>query len=273
MTVKDTGTYLDKILARTVETVAAAKASVSEGVMAALAREAEPTVSAIPALRKDNVTVIAEFKRASPSKGSFPVEIEPRSIARAYVDGGVAAISCLTDEPFFQGSLDDLREVVAASNASLRPVPVLRKDFTIDPYQIDEARANGASMVLLIVAVLDDVQLREYREHAESLGMAALVEVHDEGEAERAAQSGATLIGINNRNLRTFDVDLSVTERIAPSLPEGTTVVGESGIFTREHVQRMAAAGAHAVLVGESLIMQEDRAAAVRALTGVPRER
>lgn len=272
MTVKDTGTYLDKILARTVETVAAAKTRLPDDAMAARARDAAPAVPAIPALRRDTVTVIAEFKRASPSKGRFPVEIEPRQVADAYIDGGVAAISCLTDEPFFQGSLGDLRDVVAFSNGSARPVPVLRKDFTIDAYQINEARANGASMVLLIVAVLDDVQLREYREHAESLGMAALVEVHDEAEAERAVRSGATLIGINNRNLRTFEVDLGVTERIAPSLPEGTTVVGESGIFTRDHVQRMAAAGAHAVLVGESLIVQDDRVAAVRALTGVPRE-
>lgn len=272
MTVKDTGTYLDKILARTVDTIAAAKASVPVDVMATLAWEAGPAVPAIPALRQDTVMLIAEFKRASPSKGRFPVEVQPKLVARAYVDGGVAAISCLTDEPFFQGSLDDLREVVAVSKGSDRSVPVLRKDFTVDPYQIDEARANGASMVLLIVAVLDDVQLREYREHVESLGMSALVEVHDEAEAERAVCSGATLIGINNRNLRTFDVDLGVTQRIAPSLPEATTVVGESGIFTREHVALMAAAGAHAVLVGESLIVQDDRAAAVRALTGVPRE-
>lgn len=273
MTVNDTGTYLDKILARTVETVAAAKARLGADAMAAMARDAAPAIPAIPALWQDAVTVIAEFKRASPSKGRFPVQIDPVSVARSYIDGGAAAISCLTDEPFFQGSLEDLRAVVAISAASPRPVPVLRKDFTIDSYQIDEARANGASMVLLIVAVLDDAQLRDYRDHAESLGMAALVEVHDEAEAERAVRSGATVIGINNRNLRTFEVDLGVTERIAPSLPVGTTIVGESGIFTRAHVERMAAAGVHAVLVGESLIVQDDRAAAVRALTGVARER
>jgi indole-3-glycerol phosphate synthase len=267
--VQETGTYLDRILARTVETVAECKGRIPDGEMR---RIAEATPGAIvPTLQRDHVSVIAEIKRASPSKGRFPVDVEPADVASAYVAGGVAAISCLTDEPFFQGSLQDLRKVTGVATPA--DVPVLRKDFTIDPYQIDEARANSASMVLLIVAALDDVQLRVFREHAERLGMTALVEVHDDEEAKRAVDSGATLIGINNRNLRTFEVDLGVTERIAPTLPEGTTVVAESGIFTPEHVERMAAAGAHAVLVGESLIVQDDRAAAVRALAGVPRVR
>lgn len=271
--VKATGTYLDRILERTAETVAAARTAVPAAEMERRALDAPAAVPVVPSLRQEAVTVIAEFKRASPSKGRFPVAVTPGAVASSYIEGGVAAISCLTDEPFFQGSLDDLREVVAVAHVAKPPVPVLRKDFTIDEYQIDEARANGASIVLLIVAALDDAQLRTFREHAEGLGMAALVEVHDDGETERAVASGATLVGINNRNLRSFDVDLRVTERLAPALPDGTTVVGESGIFTREHVTRMSAAGVHAVLVGESLIVQDDRAAAVSALTGVPRER
>jgi indole-3-glycerol phosphate synthase len=271
MIVKETGTYLDRILEQTSLTIARAKSAVLAKDMARMAREASPAAPVIPSLNQDHVSVIAEFKRASPSKGRFPVEIDPGDVAQAYIDGGVAAISCLTDEPFFQGSLDDLRTVVNVASRANPPVPVLRKDFTIDGYQIDEARVNGASIVLLIVAALEDSQLREFREHAESLGMSALVEVHDESETERAVASGATLIGINNRNLRTFEVDLGVTARIAPTLPAGTTVVGESGIFTEEHVQLMADAGAHAVLIGESLIVQKHRAEAVRALAKVPR--
>jgi indole-3-glycerol phosphate synthase len=270
---RETGTYLDRILGRTVETVASSKRLISAAEMAALAATAPAAAPVLPALNTDEVAIISEFKRASPSKGRFPVEIEPEDVATDYIRGGAAAISCLTDEPFFQGSLEDLRTVVGVASQTQPPVPVLRKDFTINPYQINEARANGASLVLLIVACLDDVQLREYREHAEALGMAALVEVHDDAEMERAVASGAGLIGINNRNLKTFEVDLAVTERIAPQLPDGIVVVGESGIFLREHVQRMASAGVHAVLVGESLIVQHDRVTAVRELSGVTRAR
>ncbi|MCA9833589.1 MAG: indole-3-glycerol phosphate synthase TrpC [Thermomicrobiales bacterium] len=261
---RETGTYLDRILVRTAETVATSKAAISPAEMARMARATTPAVPT--ELSREQVTVIAEFKRASPSKGVFPVQIDPESVANAYIEGGVAAISCLTDAPFFQGSLDDLDAVVATSASR---VPVLRKDFTIDTYQIDEARAHGASLILLIVAALDDAQLREYRLQAEELGMAALVEVHDEAEAERAVASGASLIGINNRDLRSFVTDLATTELIAPMLPANTTIVGESGIFTVEDVTRMAAVGVDAVLVGESLILQQDRAAAVRALAGV----
>jgi indole-3-glycerol phosphate synthase len=269
---RTTGTHLDRILAKTVETVRESIARVDREEMARRAIEAPGPVDVRPKLRTDTVALIAEFKRASPSKGRFPVDVEPASVAREYVEGGAAAISCLTDKPFFQGSLDDLRQVAAVASAASPLVPVLRKDFTIDPYQIDEARANGASLVLLIAAVLDDAQLRAFREHAEQLGMAALVEVHDEEEARRVAESGATVIGINNRDLRSFHVDLAVTERIAPLLPPGATVVAESGIFTTQHVERMADAGADAVLVGESLIVRDDRIAAVRELTGVRRE-
>lgn len=264
--VRETGTYLDRILAETVKTVEASKQRVSPLQMATRARTAPlPVPLAVPS---DTLGVIAEFKRASPSKGKFPGVIEPRDVAGAYIDGGAVGISCLTDEPFFQGSLDDLESVVAASNGR---VPVLRKDFTVDTYQIDEARAHGASMILLIVAMLDDSQLLQYRTHAELLGLQVLVEVHDEAEAKRAVASGATIIGINNRDLRSFETDLATTERIAPMLHPGTIIVGESGIHTVTDAERMAAAGCDLILVGESLILQDDRAAVVRELSTVRR--
>lgn len=262
--VRETGTYLDRILAQTVKTVAADKLRTSTAIMAANVRFASAVTPA--SFQRDTLTVIAEFKRASPSKGRFPVEINPRDIANDYIAGGVAGISCLTDEPFFQGSLADLDEVVRTSAGR---VPVLRKDFTIDRYQIDQARTHGASMILLIVACLDDTDLRGLREHAESLGMTALVEVHDEAEAERAVKSGATMIGINNRDLRSFNTDLATTERIAPQLPPDTIIVGESGIHSVEDAERMAAAGCDVILVGESLILHSDRVAAVRELATV----
>jgi indole-3-glycerol phosphate synthase len=266
-----TGTYLDRILVRTVEDLATRKAQVS---MSELETRIASIPSAVPfASRMEQacVSVIAEFKRASPSKGRFPVEVTPEEVATDYVAGGVRGISCLTDEPFFQGSLDDLERVVSIAHAAEPAVGVLRKDFMIDPYQIVEARAHGADCILLIVAALDDTQLREYRTTAEELGMSVLVEVHDEEERERALASGATLIGVNNRDLRSFSVDLATTERIAAGMPRGITLVAESGIFTAEDVARMARAGASAVLVGEALIVGADRQREVRELATVTR--
>lgn len=271
--VKETGTYLDRILAQTAKDLGVRKSSISLDALHARAVTMPAPVDAETLFNREHVAVIAEIKKASPSRGAFPVAVVPVDIARSYVDGGAAAISCLTDEPFFKGSLSDLAVVSDVAARARPPLGVLRKDFVIDPYQIDEARAYGASLVLLIVAALNDDQLRDYREHVESLGMAALVEVHDAEESARAVSSGATLIGINNRNLRTFEVDLTVTERLAPELPKRTTIVGESGIFTHGHVERLARSGVDAVLVGESLILQNDRAAAVRAIAGVPRVR
>lgn len=268
---KETGTYLDRILAQTAIDLEARKRVTDRDTLRGRMQSAPPVADVASALSGDTIGVIAEIKRASPSKGRFPVEVVPREVATSYVEGGAVAISCLTDEPFFQGSLADLGEVATIASGVAPAVPVLRKDFVIDTFQIDEARAYGASMVLLIAASLDDRQLRDFREQAESLGMAALVEIHDVEESARAVGSGATIIGINNRNLRTFEVDLGVTERLAERLPAGTTVIGESGIFTREHVERLAPSGISAVLVGESLILQPDRAAAVRALSGVAR--
>jgi indole-3-glycerol phosphate synthase len=268
---RETGTYLDRILQQTARDLEVRKSRVPVADLQAKMATMPTPANVIPTLQRETVGVIAEFKRASPSRGRFPVDIATEDVAMAYIEGEAAAISCLTDEPFFCGSLADLEFVAGIASTTEPAVPVLRKDFIIDTYQVDEARAYGASMVLLIVAALDDRQLREFREYAESLGMSALVEIHDVEELVRAVGSGATIIGINNRNLRTFDVDLAITERLAPMLPSSTVIIGESGIFTRDHVERLSHSGVDAVLVGESLILQEDRAAAVRHISGVPR--
>lgn len=270
---KQTGTYLDRILVQTAKDVETRKALISIETLREKASQQPAPVDFEGALKQTNVTVIAEIKRASPSKGTFPVSIVPSDIASAYIAGGAAGVSCLTDEPFFKGTLTDLEVVSRVGFAASSPVGVLRKDFMIDRFQIDEARAFGASCILLIVAALDDETLVDLQAYARELGLSVLVEIHNEDEAERAMTAGATLIGINNRDLHSFHVDLATTERLAPKLPLGTTIVGESGISTVEDVARLAASGIHAVLVGESLILQEDRVAATKALAGVVRER
>ncbi len=213
--------------------------------------------------------MISEIKRASPSRGRFPIEIDPAVVAAEYARGGATAISCLTDTPFFQGSLEDLGAVTSVTEGLPHPVGVLRKDFMIDPYQVDEARAFGASCILLIVSCLSDDLMKDLHDYAASLEMSVLVEVHDKLDLERALAIGSNFVGVNNRNLKTFDVDLDVTVRLAPLVPADVVLVGESGIFSADHVQTMADAGVDAILVGESLILQEDRAGAVRVLTGV----
>ena len=271
--VTDTGTVLDRIVAQTRIDLETRKEAVSR---AALQKRFTDHPDPIPfrdLLRRDTVTVIAEVKRASPSKGRFPVEVIPADVARDYANGGAVAISCLTDGPFFDGSLDDLASVVDVTFHLDRPVGVLRKDFIVDPYQVDEARAHGASCILLIVACLTDFVVRELYAYATSLGLSTLVEVHNQHEKDRALTSGATLIGINNRDLKTLEVDLAVTNRLAASVPSDVVLVGESGIHTVDHVKAMADAGVDAILVGESLIVQRDRAGAVRALTGVKKRR
>ena len=268
---QQTGTYLDRILAQTAKDLEARKTLISRQALQEKAAEQPRPVDFEASLRRETIAVIAEIKRASPSKGTFPVSIVPRDVADAYIAGGAAGISCLTDEPFFKGSLGDLENVSRQGFAANPPVGVLRKDFMIDRYQVDEARAFGASCILLIVAALDDATLADLQAYARQQGLSVLVEIHDEEELRRAVDAGATLIGINNRDLRSFHVDLATTECLAPMLPAGTTVVGESGIFTADDVARLGAAGVHAVLVGESLILQDDRAAATRALSGVPR--
>lgn len=267
-----TDTVLDQILRQTTIDVAARREAVPES-------ELERTVdtmgrqplSLAGAIDRDTVGVIAEIKRGSPSRGVFPVDIDPPAVAEAYCAGGAAAISCLTDGPFFHGSKEDLEAVAAVAHGAGQRVPVLRKDFTVDRYQLLEARAWGADVVLLIVAALDDDLLTSLNTAARELGLSVLVEVHSEAEMERALRLEPDVVGVNNRNLHTFEVDLGATEKVAGMVPSGTLLVSESGIFTRDHVERVASFGAAAVLVGESLILREDRASAVREIEGVPR--
>jgi indole-3-glycerol phosphate synthase len=211
----------------------------------------------------DPVRVIAEVKKASPSKGVIRADFDPVAIARAYVEGGAAALSVLTDRDYFQGDLAYLDAVRAAVD-----VPLLRKDFTIDPYHVYEARRHGADAILLIAAVLDDGELNSLADLAASLGLAALVEAHTEAEVERAVAAGAGLVGINNRDLATFDTTLETTFRLLSRIPESRVRVSESGIESRAQVKRLEAAGLDAVLVGESLMRKPDVGAALRALLG-----
>ena len=210
------------------------------------------------------VAVIAEFKRKSPSAGTLAAEADAAEAARSYAESGAAALSILTDGPWFGGSLDDLRGARAATD-----VPVLRKDFLVDPVQLLEARAAGADAVLLIVRAMADDRLRELVRTAEELGMDALVEAHGPGEVERAVAAGARVIGVNARDLTSFAVDLSLSERLVGEIPDGRVAVAESGIRGESDVRRMAAAGADAVLVGGWLMRQGPEA--VRELVGVPR--
>jgi indole-3-glycerol phosphate synthase len=212
--------------------------------------------------------VIAEYKRASPSKGRFPVEIEPVVLASEYAEGGARAISVLTDEPFFQGSIADLTAAATVAHSNHPALAVLRKDFILDEYQILEARAAAADAILLIVGALGQPALTRLLDFAGAIGLDALVEVHDEEELGRAEAAGARIIGVNNRDLRTFAVDLATTERLASIRSQPSLLVAESGIHNRADVERLEAAGADAVLVGESLVLAKDRSAAIRHLRG-----
>ena len=225
-------------------------------------------LGALRQLRRSPVALIAEVKKASPSAGVIRPDFDPVAIARAYEAAGASCLSVLTDERFFQGSLTFLRDIRAAVK-----LPLLRKDFIIDERQILEAIDWGADAVLLIAAILDDVRLRRFHELATGAGLTALVEVHDEEELDRVLAIGAPLIGVNNRNLKTFAVDLATTERLAERLwrhPGGpdTLLVAESGIHTRADVERLARCGAGAILVGESLMRHPDLAAKTRELLG-----
>jgi indole-3-glycerol phosphate synthase len=271
MQTTETGTVLDRIVAQTQIDLDARNQLISRDELQRRFETMPAPVDVASKLRQDTVTVIAEIKRASPSKGRFPVEFEPAEVAREYVAGGAAMISCLTDGPFFQGSLADLDAVVAATGTDAGRVGVLRKDFMVDEYQIDEARAHGASCILLIAACLTDEHIGRLHTYATSLGLSSLIEVHDEVELTRALTLEPRLIGVNNRNLKTLAVSLDVSRRLASLVPGDVVLVGESGIFTREHAAEMGAAGADAILVGESLIVQHDRQSAVEALTGVGR--
>ncbi|GBD20349.1 Indole-3-glycerol phosphate synthase [bacterium HR28] len=264
-----TGTILDRILERTRVDLAERRRVISETVLREQALARPKPVAFAAALRGERIRVIAEVKRASPSRGVFAAGADAVTVAEDYLAGGAAALSVLTDGPFFHGSLEDLERVAMRAHAGQPPVPVLRKDFIVDPYQVLEARAAGADALLLIVAALDRMQFTELLAATWELGMEALVEVHDEAELETALATGARVVGINNRDLRTFTVDLSVSERLAPRVPGDRIVVAESGIHRTSDVERLAAAGVDAILVGEALMTAPNRQAAVAELAGV----
>ncbi|HWR52424.1 MAG TPA: indole-3-glycerol phosphate synthase TrpC [Bryobacteraceae bacterium] len=258
-------TSVPDILARIIQYKRAELESplVSRGELEELARDARCKHRDFrAALLRPGASVIAEFKRASPSKGDIARDCDPADVAQSYQRGGAAALSVLTDENFFGGSLEDL--AAARGNTDL---PVLRKDFTLDEYHIAEAAAHCADAVLLIASILDTKRLRELREYADRLSLAALVEVHDEPELKSAIDSGATIIGVNNRNLRTFEVTLETAMGLAGMIPASVVKVSESGIRTSADVHRLQQAGYDAFLVGEHLMRSHDRAAAVRELT------
>jgi indole-3-glycerol phosphate synthase len=209
----------------------------------------EPVRDPMPAFRSSALSVIAEVKRSSPSKGDLADIPDPAALAAAYEAGGAAAISVLTEQRRFRGSLADLDAVRAGVD-----VPVLRKDFTVDPYQVWEARAHGADLILLIVAALSDGDLAMLKREADDLGLTCLVEVHTADETRRALQLGATVLGVNNRNLKTLDVDPGMFERLVTLIPADVVRVCESGLLTPDDAARAAAAGADAVLVGEALV-------------------
>jgi indole-3-glycerol phosphate synthase len=233
----------------------------------AFATIAPPTLDFAAALTAAaGVSLIAEVKRASPSKGLIARDWDPVLIADTYARSGAAAISCLTDGRFFQGKLEYLTAIKERQRETGKLIPVLRKDFLYHEYQVYEARMAGADAILLIVSVLGDNDLRRLRQLSESLGMAALVEVHDEAELERALKSEAQMIGVNNRNLKTFEVDIETTARLRALIPSGKVLVSESGIRNAQDVERMVQMGCNAILVGETFcrLPQTERGDKVR---------
>jgi indole-3-glycerol phosphate synthase len=252
---------LDDIVAGVREQVEARQQRVPFEALRERVAAAPPVRDAYTVLRRAGVGVIAEIKRASPSAGQLAEIPDPAALAREYAAGGARCISVLTEPQWFAGSLDDLAAVRSAVE-----VPVLRKDFVLSSYQVHEARAYGADLVLLVVAALEQPVLIGLRERIESLGMTALVEVHDEDEADRALEAGARVIGVNARNLRTLEMDRSVFERVAPGLPNQVVKIAESGVRGPHDLIRYAAAGADAVLVGEGLVRQKSPRDAVAEL-------
>jgi indole-3-glycerol phosphate synthase len=254
-------TVLDAIVAGVREDLAVRSEQTSLSDLERRVSEVPSAIDAEERLRREGLSLIAEVKRASPSRGALADIADPASLARTYAEAGASAISVLTEQRRFGGSLEDLDAVRAAVS-----VPVLRKDFMVTDYQLWEARAHGADIVLLIVASLTDEELVRMHALAHELGMTALVEVHDEGETQRAVDAGARVIGVNARNLKTLEIHPDTFSRLVPLIPPGVVTVAESGVRGAQDAAMYAAQGADAVLVGERLVRGSDRAAAVREL-------
>ena len=254
---------LDEIAGKTKQRIQEEKSRVS--VEDLKSRIVKNEISFLGALKKEGMSYICEVKKASPSKGLIAPDFPYLKIAREYEAAGASAISCLTEPYYFLGSDRYLQEITSEVK-----IPVLRKDFTVDEYMIYQARAFGASAVLLICAILDDVQLKSYRELSESMGMDALVEAHDEREVERALRCGAKIVGVNNRDLRTFQVDMANSIRLRKIAPRDVVFVSESGIRTSEDIRRLYDNQVDAVLIGETLMRSGDKKAALELLNGGP---
>jgi indole-3-glycerol phosphate synthase len=257
---------LDDILVGVRADLAGRQATTGIADLRAALADVDPPRDPMPHFRGPGSSVIAEVKRKSPSKGHLAEITDPAGLARRYAAGGAAAISVLTEQRRFGGSLDDLRAVRAAVD-----VPILRKDFIVDSYQLVEARAAGADLALLIVAALPGDRLRRLHDEARELGLTVLVEVHDEAETQRAVELGAELIGVNARNLKTLAVDGDTFGRLAPLVPDDRVKVAESGIFSAADVQRYVDQGARVALVGEALVKDGDPETAVKSMTGLVR--